>query len=173
MNTFLISSLDINFGLVWTDSHYEGLVINPFHVGQKNFAWEGPNGVTLGVVLFQVQWEGEGAKEVTSEGWGRFSRDWGEGCRKGSRRGHSSTSQEHYYYLKLCWLHCNGWHICEHLTQTCSVESFGAFIKFGLIDSLLEMRSENWFFALGKYPRKVKEIDLRFTSFLRNCFGTK
>ena len=35
------------------------------------------------------------------------------------------------------------------------------------------MRSENWFFALGKYPRKVKEIDLRFTFFLRNCFETK
>ena len=56
MKTFLISALDIKFGLVRTDSHYKGLVINPFHVGQKNFAWESPNGASLGVGLFQVQW---------------------------------------------------------------------------------------------------------------------
>ena len=62
----------------------------------------------------------------------------------------------------------------EHLIQTCSVESFGAFIKFGLIDSLLKIKNENWFFAVGKIPeRKVKEIDLRFTFFLKNCFETK
>ena len=61
-------------------------------------------------------------------------------------------------------LYCNVLHICEHLLQTCSVESFGAFIKFGLIDSLLKIKNENGFFAVGKISeRKVKEIDLRFT----------
>ena len=119
MNTFLISSLDIKFGLVWTDSHNKGLVANPFHVGQKNSAWETESHQKVGVVLFQVHWEregeGKGPKEVTSEGWGRFSRDWEEGCRKGSRRGHSSTAQEDYYNFKLYWLDCNVLHICEHL----------------------------------------------------------
>ena len=60
MNTFLISSLDIKFGLVWTDSHNKGLVANPFHVGQKNSAWETESHQKVGVVLFQVHWEREG-----------------------------------------------------------------------------------------------------------------
>ena len=50
-----------------------------------------------------------------------------------------ATVALHKSIFKLCSLDCN----VLHLIQTCSVESFGAFIKFGLIDSLLEMRSEN------------------------------
>ena len=86
---------------------------------------------------------------ITWAGSDPSARGWGVDCRKGNRRGHSSTGAgficQLYLFMNITLNKVNNLIFLTAIrAKTCSVESFGAFIRFGLIDSLLNKAKKSF-----------------------------